>query len=974
MDLIKRLIAVALILLSTAHAIVSAENSSVQWQTEFGASGTPSLEYWYDLGNLSRNSSGQAFLEVSHSSSMRTSAIRLDASGNSLWSVSNSGSGFTDLAPLHDGSVLTITDVLTLYSPTGEFLWSAYIPTTYQSDSLGIVEVGNEIYANAAGTTVPIYKIDRFTGLVIETLTATLLADPLYSYCGSSAMHSVGESTIYVTGQCGRAVSKVSTNPLRVEWSNSANVSAIAADATGVFVRSRTSTNNSSQVAVQKLATTNGETIWSKDQSISDFVDARLDVDGNLLIRGESTIEKIHGMTGTHLWQHHAEDRIAALDTSSAGIFLSLDTPFYPSILGGKAASIDRNSGNLLWIKPLPPPASFEKSAARGVVVVGDRVIVSGKKCNGPQTNMFCSIALWSMATDGTDLTSPTPMIDLGSKGNATLSTGDMTLAAAIESGPSGVQVSAKKIRNSDGTIIWQSTHGVPLSELPANYYEGVLIQEAGDGDVVLLYVKQPREFTPNSSGVAVIKLDGASGALRWKKSLLDTASIYKDIMTYGVTSDTAGNIFASRCQLKVRELKDLPQEEYSERSIVKLASVTGQQQLRIDFAITTAGHYFCHPPSLRSIGNDLLLEDLPSPSGGYALSRVNGSTGQVVWQTSDVPGYMYLIEANSAYLVNDNTQMTIARMNLDDGALLWTTHYSDPRDATAFFGDILLDSQGGLLVGARRNAVSNSNNPPNRGMLLRLDKSNGNLLWAHRFEQTPNLSINALRPEVERNGIVYSRQYAKASNESVGYFLLANSLATGEFLGAQFFNSASYTQNHLQQDATLNIVGSASDEGLIVAGQHHTPGNPQRFRAAKWNPPLAISGGALKVELSAFASGSQSEARFIFDTINHGTITAHDVLATLSFPGDTVVSNIECDVSGVPCTSQATQGFIEHKLDLPAGQRLRLSGTLKVLDSWLSTTLHANAYGAYGFSEMDLRDNANSLSVKVSLFRNGFD
>lgn len=966
----KRLALAVSLLISSAHGMASTESTSAQWLTEFGASGAMSLDPWPESVDLSRNSSGQAFLDVSRPYGRRT-VIRLDAKGDPEWAISNYRYGHSDLAHLRDGSVLVIANEVSLYSPSGAFVWSAYIPTKYD-DILRIVEVNNEIYASAGGTAEFIHKIDRFTGLVIETLQS----EPFYPDCSPSAMRSVGENTIYLASSCANRISKISTNPLRFDWSKIAgmSISAIDADTSGLFVSGWTNTNDSWHAATRKLATANGETLWSRDQATPNILDTRLDIDGHLLIRRESTIEKIHSATGLRIWQHQTADRITALDTSAAGIFLSLDSPSSPSISGGKAASIDRNTGDALWTAPLPPPASFEKSATHSIAVTDNRLVASGTTCNGPQANPLCRIALWSMSTDGTNQTSATPMIKLSSAGNAVLTKSDVTLAAALESGPSGPQITAKKIRNSDGSIVWTSTHRVPLGELPANI-DTAWIQEAGDGDAVILYSNPPRESTPNSSGGAILKLNGASGALRWQKALLDPASSYTDIKAYDFTSDEEGNIFASICVFEVVESWGSPPPAGNhERYIVKLASATGQQQSRLDFNPSSGGT--CWPPILRSIANDLLLDELPAPSDQYALSRVNGSTGQIVWQRSDVRSHIHLIDANTAYASTvGEPSIKIIGINLDDGSTRWMTKYSDPRDSFAHVGNILLDSQGGLLIGSRRDAVIDSDNPPNRGMLLRLDKTNGELLWAHRFEQTPNRSVSVLQPAVEQSGIVYSRQYARASNENLGYFLLANSLITGEFLGAQFLNYQTQKQGHLPQDSPLSVVGSANDAGLIIAAHHRAPSAPHQFRVAKFNQPSPVAGGALKVELSVVASGSLGEAHFIFDTINHGTITAHDVLATLSFPGNAIISNVECDVSGAPCTSQATQGFVEHKLDLPAGQRLRLSGTLTIRDQRMSSaTLHANAYGGFGFSEMDLRDNSTSSSVNLSLFRNGFD
>lgn len=137
---------------------------------------------------------------------------------------------------------------------------------------------------------------------------------------------------------------------------------------------------------------------------------------------------------------------------------------------------------------------------------------------------------------------------------------------------------------------------------------------------------------------------------------------------------------------------------------------------------------------------------------------------------------------------------------------------------------------------------------------------------------------------------------------------------------------------------------------------------------------------GSLRVTLSVTSRGSDTDGNtsFVFDTINNGTTAAPDALALLQIQRNTPVSNLLCDIAGVPCVARIRQSYlssneatyVESTQPLLPGARLRITGQI---DTPYADLLGKSA-ASFGFAEMDLRDNSTQVSFERPIFADSFD
>ncbi len=993
MQLTTSLIGLFILAVSTTAA---ATTPNAIWSKTFGGNGHPTVNenHW---PTLQKNAHGDFFSAFQESRSLNPMAVKLDAWGIPAWSISAPRSMSTpaDMTVLGDGSIVLIgMELLTLYAPDGKFVWAASLPEWHWMENSTIVEIDNEIILLAAS----MIRIDRFSGLKLQEIDAPsdsgwfsglrlqgIEAPSNLGWCGRKpSTKVVAATTAYVTSTCGGlSVTRILANPLRFDWTMRADSDAysatagIEADEHGVFVAGyRYSEANGTTGYAAKLSPTDGSIIW--DTSAPDaFSQIRLDHDGHLITSSALWVDKIDRESGQTLWRHATPGPARGIVTSPAGIFVAGNNGSTATVASGYIESIDGQDGSQRWLRPITF-ASGDMGKVSGLAVSDDHLLVSGATCRDglPQGTHYpsplaCELAYWSSSTSGSTPSITKPVVALPvSGGTAVAAPGDTTLAATLHPGPSGQQIAIRRINNTTGAILWEAVHPLSSGALPATSEGLFRLELAADGDVVVLYSKSARETTPGASWAEILKLDGASGTLRWKKALLDNSGAYTDVDAHDFATDTAGNVFVPVHEANILGFPDPP---LNQRRILKLSASTGQQVLEIhfqpyQFPMTS---FHAAPPRIASVGDDILVYEAPIPENEYGLRRLNGATGHTIWhsQESDV-----LIDESTGYSVSgsvESTTLTVSSINLESGNINWSTNYSNPQDTYYVVGNLQLDTEGGLIVGA--SGQVSSPNPPNRGLLLRIDRDKGDILWTHRMQDLPLRSINSLRPAFIYDGIVYSRQYARTSGGSVSYLLVGNALSDGASTGAQMLDMSVWYPLQRPSIDGISITGAAADGGLIVSAGQSTPGLPVRHAIEKWAPPTVYAGGSLKVNLSISTQGSGTDVRrfFVFDTVNDGSIDAPDVTAILDIPPYSLVGSVQCDISGVPCTVFTTDYYVEKLADLAPGARLRISGELEV--PWWGD-VDASAYSPYGFVEWDLSDNAASARVEPPIFTHGFE
>lgn len=961
----------AVLLGISASSCAIAINPTAEWSVSFGDSGRPNISPSAPP-KLTGDGSGN-WLTYFQTIDGPPIMAKLNASGVPQWTARPAWVALNPSAHiLSDGSLISLSDVVSLYDAEGRFVWASP-PAFAGYGASAFVEVGNELIVLRSIWPAMAYRIDRFSGLVLETA----MNSAHLSACEDWVATSTSTDTIYVADTCAQPlVSKIRLNPLRVEWTVAAPISGqqslknIVADSTGAYI----GLNDASGSTVRKLAQGTGDAIWSTDSGPQTAASVALDTDGDLLAFGQQSIRKLDRGNGSVLWTHASTGVISGVTTSVDGIFVTgsnHEAP--PATQSGFIKRLQRTNGQMIWQIALPNTVAGN-IAMSDITVHADRVLASGATCAFDEPGDRCKSAFWSTTINGTSATVHSPAFPMRSFGRATLASGDTTLAAAIESGVQGSQIRVKRIANADGSLLWDSVHPVPTPGGNTLDEERVDIFESDDGSVTVAYRKLPEADGFQTSQVIILKLEGTTGQSLWQKSLLEPDDSFPDIDAR-IAVDASGNVFAS----VHRKFENLIQPPPSARELRKYASATGQETLRITLRPRQDPWIDeVSPPSFKIVANDVLIREALALSNEIGLARIDGVTGQVVWRNPTLSlSDEDLIQNSTAYSLSRSTgsEIVIDKINLTDGALTWSKRFTEP-DSLSNHAYLIDSLPGGdiLVSGAYVDGsdVPFSNLHPH---VLRFDATTGNLVWNRKFDSYAPIFLSAIGAAAFRDDALYGLQWTMDRQGRHRFFLTGISLLEGKHLGSQYVSeeNADWIQ-HPQQRAT-DALGIADDQGLIVSSLQSRPGAPKQFQIEKLSPPQPFAGGSLRIELSsttAAPANGVTTVSFVFETINDGTILAPNVWSKLKLPHAVILGNVSCDISGIPCTFINTPTSIEANVDLASGARLRLSGTFDYLKP--TGILEAGARAPYSFAEMDFRNNYTSRRFETSLFSNGFD
>ncbi len=950
------------------------------WQVGFGSKGRVPIDADQRPQLQRDRATGAVYVHDTGSWPLPPLAAKIDMGGVSAWTVLERSTTYTypqRLTILADGSFITSHDNIVRYAADGSMLWSAP-EAVAQPEAPTVVEVGGEILVFAS-TPNTVIRVDRSTGIPLEKLV-----DPAQGSCPGRAAAVQGGDTVYWASGCdnNHRLSKVRLAPLRIDWSvelpatgMTAKV-AIVADAGGVHAAFGEGTTS----RVSRFSATDGSSLWSVAGAHGAAPGVALDADGDLLVFGASLVEKVDRVTGTRRWSHAAPGTVVDLDVSADAIVVAGNTDAVGS--GGFIERLRATDGTSQWQSTLAH-AESEWMNTTSVVVHGDRVLAAGVACAANARPERCNLVLWPRGIDGTATGSVVPTFDLPATGRAVAASADTTVGAAFAYGPLGMQLRVQRVRNADGVVLWDVTRPVVLPNAPGKlpYSIGVV---AGDGGIAVLYAR-PSSFpsAPRSSEAMVAAFDATTGAFRWERSVLDLDGGYTDGNAQYFGIDPAGNVFASSHEGVVPD-GFLPITQ-SRRQIRKYAAGTGHEIRQIDFFVDTSfGLTSFYSPMFRIVDGDILSEEKPLPSIDYALTRIDGATGSVLWSSATLP-YPYAfgmseLHAGAAYVANSDADVSVSAYDVATGTASWLAQYSHPSDVGYGVWAIHRGSDGAIYAGGYRKIPRPGGSPTawdSRGLLMRLDGSGGAIDWVDRFDASPVTSPSGqLTPVLDHDGVLYSLQRQARGVESPGYFYTGTSTADGALRGTQAVYLGTVPFPHLGRSVgAIEVLGAANDGGTVVHGGFGDASQPLSFGIAKWPTPQPFAGGSLRVSLVASVQSSDTETAtaFVLEAVNDGAIPAPAVDVLLAIPPMSMVGPISCTVDSTPCTAKVTPSSIGHRLDLPPGARVRLSGSVR--HQWGTPgRFEASAFSPYGFVEMDMKDNIRTLRVDDILFSHGFE
>ncbi|MEO6076391.1 MAG: PQQ-binding-like beta-propeller repeat protein [Dokdonella sp.] len=935
------------------------------------------------------------FLSIPPGGISRVASIaKIDGSGTLVWlGQHTSNSSFYGTPPkarvLSDGSVIVIADAVYRYSASGQLLWAAPVPSSIGSD---VVEVGGRLFLASSTFGRPATVIDLASGRTLEALS-----DASVGLGQDAALAAVGSDTVYVFNAQGMWIYKFRLDPLRIEWSVSlAGItsplettlqccsSSIFADESGAYV--------SGYSVVAKVSPADGSLLWSQP-TVPDY-GLTLAADSSspfvILAVGSNVVASVSRSTGVRRWTHLPPAAISAFQSFDGSVAVVGNPDANAS--GPTAAffeRIRRDDGTVLWQQPIIGSATTAFSVY-GVGVDGDRIAASGVQCTSEQVPELCELMIWHVSVDGGAVAMTKPVFPQSVEYARSAGDGVSTAAAALVATPTGPQILVRRIRDSDGVVLWETSTPASLPNAPGRAIQelNIVLTKSASSDVVVAFSRRPDGYVllrPLGDAV-VAKFNGSDGSLQWRRSLLDRSDGFTETAAsaFSLDTDTAGNVFASVQEL--RSHASIPLYENDRREVRKYASATGDELLRVVFLPMhrLSGQFLPAPVQFQIVGDVLVAGEPPMPRKDFGVFGIDATTGSVLWNS--FPSYLrqpYLAEGSSGFSTlwqsAPSPLLRLSRFDANTGNIAWESTYAHPFDSVYTQPVMSRGSDNGVYVGTSSRLSDNapaSQNPYN-SRVLRVDDASGSITWVNRFENGPVPPYGLARPLFGHDGVLVTVQYSYRASVSFGSFLTGLSEADGTFQGttALVFDNPGWQQLPMTR---LDIPGMASGDGMIVRRFGDLPGEPTRFSIRKLPRPQPFSGGSLKVSMdtsSVSVSAGQRTASFRFDVVNNGSISADAVEAIVGLPTQSIIDSVSCTMAGSPCVAEATPRYVRKLADIGIGEHLVLTGTIRFNALQASNaSIEASAYSTTGLVEMDMKDNVALINLADVLFSSGFD
>lgn len=861
------------------------------------------------------------------------------------------------LFPLPDGSSIHLSASLSRFASDGSLAWS--MPTD-DLEAMILLPTGDVLTAfrGQSGLNGGVLR------LLSATTGATLDAIRIGGGCSDLKLASSAPDIAYLWSGCSsRQVIRLRTNPLRVEWMSASNeptaslINGAVADASGVYLASSN--------GLRKLSAVDGQTLWEAAPVSGFFNDVAIDGAGNIVTSG-ANIDQWDGTTGANLW-HYPEIATAIVDPVLSAVFFAGALPRETPADGfvGLAGRLDLSNGNVVWRREMPAGANIRFTEA---ALSGNDLQLIGLECTvsieGP-----CTTLLWSTdAATGNTFQSAPLVSKTGTVGTSILEEGDRTLAAAIEWSAAIPQIHLRSHANDTGMILQESVTPFQFASVPWPSTLWVNLVRSNDGNVVVT-AERVGGFWPNEIyGTTIVKIEAATGQLLWQKFLIDSTIFQRAAHISPPVADPEGNIILG-------VLEEYAFDTPNRRWVRKFNHNSGELMWEREMPAALMSSSYNTIPAVFALGSDVTTET-PLGDSGSGSTALSGADGTTRWSNPDITGRIQTLDESTAISYGTAASQIIARrFNMSTGAVLWTSIYSHSTDVSYAITSALRGDQDDFYIGGTHRRVL-TDGVNFRGLLLRLNLVNGDIVWANRLEEGPVEPRSRVNPRFVHNGKVFATQNFF---HTYGYALSAFSIDDGAHAGSAYLHSSPLAQPHLPQHANTAVAGMTSTGQLMITGNYLDPGLPGELVLANWGTPVPAPNGALRVALDLEAAGASPwiTYAYAFETINEGTVTANDVQALFSLPAGTMVESASCQLSGSPCVAITTATSVEGIYTIPAGATLRIEGIAKLIpanDPLKPQWFQASAFAPHTFAELDLKDNVASAQVADLIFRSNFD
>jgi outer membrane protein assembly factor BamB len=925
--------------------------TAAEWTSRFAGSTGVVEPYGFDSPRLLSTASGKLFAwRLVEPLQFGSAIAQLDpVTSLPLWSaitrVDYEDREDSKLIVLDDGSTLLLGEHLIRFTSNGNFVWAV--------NGNGLVDATTAsngdvlIVANEAAS--PILR--RLSGADGTAQESILLP------CSGAAFATAANGASFLA--CGDRLMQILETPLRIGWSNTGLLGNLAVNPDGSALYEWSTTQ------IGKRSIVDGSVIWQSLPVAQGIKQVHFDSVGNPVSSGQA-IDRWDASTGVNLW-HVDEAGAVAVDATGGAVYFaatgsSSHQNGYPIGIAGK---IDTASGATLWRSETPVGRHV---LFKSIAVIPGGVHIAGIACT-PIFYYPCKAMLWNASPGSGALSDPrglaarTAAVGIALEREA----GSGLFIAANEWGVEGPRTRVRRVDANSGAVNTDA-----IIELPGDY-AGTLTRHRmfaanAPGDrIAITHSAESMNVEGDRHDATLMVASTIDGQELWHHALRDAGKL-------GVISapivDVAGNITVGVAE---QDVFGVPSP--TRRWIRHIAGGTGHVlwEREVETQAYEPPYFtFYSPPNVFGLSDCVMTTDTLVSDTRAGMKCLSNMDGSVRWVSSLMDGMPYVLDAATAVFVSWSTSVIWRKFDLKTGDILWQTTLSDPGISTFSVPGTISDGTGSLYTGGSVRMAPDF--PMDvRGALIRLDATNGQIVWVKQLDENPVGPRSRVNPRFVRSGKVYATQQI-LGQELFGLALTAFSPSNGEPQGSGFLFGW-YSEPHLPQLGEQGIYGLTDEGSMLVGGQQAIPGRPSEFVMSNWGEPMPGAPGALDVALSVQRTpiGAMVDHAFVFETHNSGAVDAKQVQSVLNLPEGAIVRDLACTIGSMPCSANTIAATVDGNFAIPAGQTLSISGIASLLPTGATRRFFASAYGLHPFFEADLKDNATTLVIDV-VFRHGFE
>lgn len=602
-----------------------------------------------------------------------------------------------DARVLSDGGTLVVAGTLSRYDANGQLLWSRPLRAPYQYPTSVMEYASGDLvvvdhYGDRFNRKVRVLRMDTQTGTV---LAARTFPGAALGNCWYELLASAADDALYTYSPCARAVFRLDAN-LSTIWQSQQELvprgsGTSVADPTGVYLTQRLPDGTDAAV---KLASEGGTVVW---QGGAAWNQVRFDVAGNLLGQagdGQNTrIVSIDAATGGLLWSSLLQAANTTVEATANAVFVA---GTHPDSSTGFVARLDRNNGFVAWSTDLQAGAPGRTLLPNALLGTAQEVLVSGSDC---VDGAACRIGLarLNVATGAPSLVA-FPAVPQSALVAAAQDVGDdALLVSSVEAGDGGQRVRAKRF-DANGFAGWE--RAFPVGTANGGLDRAHVAVLPGGGALV--------SANTVTLTYPYLAKHGPDGSMAWSRVMTEDGS---SRALFAVDVGDHGDIFASVARINWLG--------HVGHFIEKFDASTGSKAWSLPMWVGLA-------VDLPEFG--LVDGDFIEPT---ALARRSGASTAVQWSNPELRGRrVFVLDKDSGYgylVMSDNR---LAAFSLADGQARWTYQDQAPADESRAFVSAAIGPDGDVYF-----AGSRTTSGERTGLVLRLDRQTGALVWANRFD-----------------------------------------------------------------------------------------------------------------------------------------------------------------------------------------------------------------------------------------------